>query len=147
MMLMKLYKTTDRDNVIRKTLTNETEYQIKFKDRADVRTPIIMLKSDTFIDSNYAYIPDFGRYYFIRNVQVFPNKIYQLTLRCDVLQSFMTDILNSVATIIKSENGNKYIDENYVREVRKNVSTVDFQKPFKSYDEPEYILITGKGAV
>ena len=59
----------------------------------------------------------------------------------------MTDILNSVATIIKSENGNKYIDENYVREVRKNVSTVDFQKPFKSYDEPEYILITGKGAV
>ena len=138
-MLMKLYKTTDRDNVIRKTLTNETEYQIKFKDRADVRTPIIMLKSDTFIDSNNAYIPDFGRYYFIRNVQVFPNKIYQLTLRCDVLQSFMNDILNSVATIIKSEN--------YVREVRKNVSTVDFQKPFKSYDEPEYILITGKGAV
>ena len=50
-MLMKLYKTTDRDNVIRKTLTNEVEYQIKFKDRADVRTPIIVLKSDTFIDS------------------------------------------------------------------------------------------------
>ena len=146
-MLMKLYKTTDRDNVIRKTLTNEVEYQIKFKDRADVRTPIIMLKSDTFIDSNYAYIPDFGRYYFIRNVQVFPNKIYQLTLRCDVLQSFMNDILNSVATIIKSENGNNYIDEKYVREVRKNVTTVDFEKPFKNYDAPEYILITGKGAV
>ncbi len=146
-MLMKLYNTRDKDNVIRKRLTDETSYNIKFKDRANVRTPIIILKSDTFIDNNYAYIPDFGRYYFIRDIQVFPNKIYQLSLRCDVLESFKQDILNAYATIIRSNNGNNYIDQNYVKEVRKQVSTVDFEKPFNNYDEPEYILITGKGAV
>ena len=146
-MLMKLYDTDDKDNVIRKHLTNEVEYNIKFKDKANVRTPVIILKSDTFISSNYAYIPDFGRYYFIRDIQVFPNKIYQLSLRCDVLESFKDDILNAFATIIKSNNGNSYINENYVKEVRKTVNTIDFEKPFLDTDNPVYILITGKGAV
>lgn len=143
-MKMMLYTTDSENNAINKTLSNEIEYDIRVKKQTSVVNPVIILKSDTYITSNYAYIPKFNRYYFIRDIRVFPNKIYELSLQCDVLESFKNDILNSYATITEDETGNNYIDKDYVKEVRKNVEYVDFAKPFLSYENGDYILITEK---
>ena len=82
-----------------------------------------MLKSETYINFNYAYIPKFQRYYFVDDISVFPNKIYLLTLRCDVLTSFKDDILKSYARIVEQTNSNAYYDSNLKSEVRKEVDT------------------------
>lgn len=145
-----LYKTTSANNVINKRLTEATPYGIKLKDTTNLTHPVIVLHdySNLFFSHNfnYAYIEEFGRYYFIDDIKVGPNRIYTITLSCDVLESFKTDILASNATIISSKSGNNYINERYTKEVRKDVKYIEFEKrPFRDFYSPNYVLITSKG--
>lgn len=118
-----LYITTSAENVINKDKVQDAEIDIKFKDRNNFIKPDILLKYDGKITSNYAYIDYYDRYYFIENIDVFPNGIYQLHLRCDVLESFKNDILDSYGTIVQRENGNPYYNTEYLFEIRKEVDT------------------------
>lgn len=121
-MLMKMYDTKSSNNMINKVLENEHEFDIKFKNKTDIVNPVVILSSKTLILSNYAYIPDFNRYYFVDKIELFPNSIYHVTLRCDVLESFKDDILASSGFINQqSQNVNKYYNSNYQSEVRKEV--------------------------
>ena len=120
-MIISLYNTNDSNIVIDKALTNKIDYNIKLKDNTSVISPTIILKTETLITSNYAYIPNFDRYYYIENIEVFPNDIYSITLKCDVLMSFKDDIKNSSAYVSQQTTTNKYYNSNYQSEVRKEV--------------------------
>lgn len=120
-MILKLYNTTDSNNTIGKTLTEEQIFDITFKETVDIINPVVMLKSDVPILKNYAYIPEFGRYYFITSIQIQPNKIYKLFLECDVLESFKSDILASYGLVTRSTEGNRFFDGGLNSEVRKEV--------------------------
>lgn len=122
-MLLKLYNTNSETNRINKVLSDETEFDVRLKDKSSVVNPVLVLKSETYINFNYAYIPKFQRYYFVDDISVFPNKMYLLTLRCDVLTSFKDDILKSYARIVEQTNSNAYYDSNLKSEVRKEVDT------------------------
>lgn len=122
-MLLKLYNTNSETNRINKVLTDETEFDVRLKDKSSVVNPVLLLKSETYISFNYAYIPKFQRYYFVDDISVYPNKMYILTLRCDVLTSFKDDILKSYARIVEQTNSNAYYDSNLKSEVRKEVDT------------------------
>ena len=123
-MLMKLYTTKTPNNTIGKVLENETEYNIKFKSQADRTKPVVVLMSETMIDFNYAYIPDFNRYYFVESIKVTPNKIYNITLRCDVLESFKNDILESSGFVNQQTTPNKYYNSDYQTEIKKEVDVI-----------------------
>lgn len=123
-MLMKLYTTKTPNNSIGKVLENETEYNIKFKSKADRTNPVVVLMSETMIDFNYAYIPDFNRYYFIESIEVTPNKIYNISLRCDVLESFKNDILKSSGFVNQQTTPNKYYNSDYQTEIKKEVDVI-----------------------
>ena len=122
-MLLKLYNTNSETNRINKVLTDETEFDVRLKDKSSVVNPVLVLKSETYINFNYAYIHKFQRYYFVDDISVYPNKMYILTLRCDVLTSFKDDILKSYARIVEQTNSNAYYDSNLKSEVRKEVDT------------------------
>lgn len=123
-MLMKLYTTKTPNNTIGKVLENETEYNIKFKAQADRTKPVVVLMSETMIDFNYAYIPDFNRYYFVESIEVTPNKIYNISLRCDVLESFKNDILESSGFVNQQTITNKYYNSDYQTEIKKEVDVI-----------------------
>ena len=123
-MLMKLYTTKTPNNTIGKVLENETEYNIKFKSQADRTKPVVVLMSETMIDFNYAYIPDFNRYYFVESIEVTPNKIYNISLRCDVLESFKNDILESSGFVNQQTTPNKYYNSDYQTEIKKEVDVI-----------------------
>lgn len=123
-MLMKLYTTKTPNNTIGKVLENETEYNIKFKSQADRTKPVVVLMSETMIDFNYAYIPDFNRYYFVESIEVTPNKIYNISLRCDVLESFKNDILESNGFVNQQTTPNKYYNSDYQTEIKKEVDVI-----------------------
>lgn len=123
-MLMKLYTTKTPNNSIGKVLENETEYNIKFKSKADRTKPVVVLMSETMIDFNYAYIPDFNRYYFIESIEITPNKIYNISLRCDVLESFKNDILKSSGFVNQQTTTNKYYNSDYQTEIKKEVDVI-----------------------
>lgn len=143
-MLISLYNTTDSNMIINKTLTNKVDYDIKIKDNVSLINPVIILKTETLITSNYAYIPNFNRYYYIENIEVFPNDIYNLALKCDVLMSFKDDILNSNAYINQSTNSNKYYDSGFRSEVKKEVD-LHYSDFDMSNEKSSIILITVGG--
>ena len=123
-MLMKLYTTKTPNNTIGKVLENEKEYNIKFKAQADRTKPVVVLMSETMIDFNYAYIPDFNRYYFVEKIEVTPNKIYNISLRCDVLESFKNDILESSGFVNQQTTPNKFYNSDYQTEIKKEVDVI-----------------------
>lgn len=120
-MEIKLYNTIDSNNVIGKELTDEVSYEITFKGSANVTQPIVKISSKTPILYNYAYIENFGRYYYIQSISVEPNGMFILSLECDVLESFKEDILSSNGLISRNKDGNKYFNMGYQNEVRKEV--------------------------
>lgn len=141
-MLMKMYDTKSSNNVINKVLENEISFDMKFKDKTDIVNPVVILHSDTLILSNYAYIPDFHRYYFVDKIELFPNSIYNITLRCDVLESFKDEILASSGFVNQQTNNvNKYYNSNYQSEVRKEVDLYKSNVTIDT-DIKETILVT-----
>jgi len=118
-MIAKTYNTESSVNTINKIINFVTDIDVKFKDEVNIYNPTIVLKYDDLIDFNYIYIDKFKRYYFIEDIEVFPNKIYSLSLKCDVLMSFKDDILNSYGNITRQTNYNDYYNFDYSSEVRK----------------------------
>ena len=118
-MIAKTYNTESSVNTINKIINFVTDIDVKFKDEVNIYNPTIVLKYDDLIDFNYIYIDKFKRYYFIEDIEVFPNKIYSLSLKCDVLMSFKDEILNSYGNITRQTNYNDYYNFDYSSEVRK----------------------------
>lgn len=121
-MISKLYHTENSVNTINKDIVFIKDIDIKFKNEVNIYNPRIILRYDDLIDFNYIYIDKFKRYYLVEDVQVFPNKIYHITLKCDVLMSFKDDILNSEGNITSQTNYNDYYNFNYSSEVRKETN-------------------------
>ena len=139
-MLISLYNTNDSNIVVDKTLTNKIDYDIKIKDTTSVINPTIILKTNTLITSNYAYIPSFNRYYYIEKIEVCPNDVYRIALKCDVLKSFKDDIKNSSAYVAQQTTTNKYYDNGYQSEVKKEVDI--FKSDYVLEKETNTILVT-----
>ena len=53
---------------------------------------------------NYAYVPDFGRYYYVKEIVSVRTGLWQLTMQCDVLMSFATQIKANTAVIRRQES-------------------------------------------
>lgn len=141
-MIIQLFNTSDSNNTINKTLTDETEFKIKFKGQADIINPIVKLKSKDPILFNYGYIPDFKRYYFINNIVIEPNGIYTLKLNVDVLESFKDDILNCYGYIKQSNNINKYYNAGYENEERKETEIFKGDVTVGKSETPTLIVTT-----
>ena len=140
-MIMKMYNTSDSNNTINKTLANETEFNIKLKGDTSITQPVVILHSNNIILFNYAYIPEFNRYYFVDKIELFPNGIYNIALKVDVLESFKNDIKNSYGMISKQTNINNYYNDGYESEIKKEVDLYRSNITF-NLDTKEKILVT-----
>lgn len=113
----------DPKNKINKTMTDAVSYSCTVKrhvqviptggvvpmEGINVISPQIILKADNgVLSKNYAYIPDFGRYYFVHNTEIAPNGMYTLSLVEDVLMSFKADILNCEVLLSRSADFRNY---------------------------------------
>ena len=118
-----LYSINDDDNAINKNLGVGLNVPIHLKGDFDLINPTVILNGD-FRQYNYAHIPDLNRFYFIERFEQLNLKMIQLYLKCDILESYKTDILNSVARFkrgikngdyhnINIEHSNKMIVERF----------------------------------
>jgi len=110
-----LYQTLDNENVINKDLILKYTINIKLKDNVGIINPVITLNDKNTMDfntCNYAYLPDFKRYYFIRSIENVSNYMWNLNLESDVLESFKNDILNSVVEVIRGVKQGEYYSTN-----------------------------------
>ena len=143
-MQIKLYNTTDDNIKVNKALSDEFVYNIKLKAETSIIEPNIVLQTENYITSNYAYIEHFNRYYYIENIVIYPNNVYNISLRCDVLMSYKDDILNSYAYIEQQTQVNEYYNSDYQSEVRKEV---DIYKSNVILDDGKENILVAIGGV
>ena len=126
-----------------KTLIEGSTFEGQARDQISIMNPVVLFDTEDIIKYNYAYIPEFERYYSIDNIVAYRNNLYEVTMTVDVLMSFRRDILNCVAVVDKQamqENGDEYIDDGSL--VTDNVmftEVLEFEDGFN--DSVEYILI------
>ena len=90
-MNVRLYSSfTKRKNSTKQPDTGYTTLTCRLKSETGIESPTLVLSSSP-AGNTYAYIPDFNRYYFIKNV-TFTNGTYELTLESDPMATHKTEI-------------------------------------------------------
>lgn len=146
-MTIKLYNNLSDPNTVIKNITlvstltgslrNETETLIH---------PHILIESSSFPSVNYAYIPEFGRYYFINAITAIRNNLWEITLSVDVLMSFNLASVTGILIESESVNINRYLQSRgFVKTCKTKTDIINF--PSGLLDTGEYILITAGGTV
>lgn len=115
-MIIKLYTQTIPKNKMFRNLTNEITVIGNVKDTFDILNPIIQLNYNAALKNvNYAYIPEFGRYYFV-SPPIISGKTVYLKMHVDVLFTYKAIIMKSPCIAIRSSNrGNLYFQDDYIQ--------------------------------
>ena len=144
MIKIKTYIYNGKPNEVNKTLQENAEYTGVLNATFNVLTPVVRFRTSTPVTFNYVYIESLNRYYFVSEKQQ-DGDICTVRLRVDVLFTYKDIILNSTATLTKSENGNKYLsNRSNVFDVRPNIQKVDFPNKNLLNTEGQNIMVTIK---
>ena len=138
-----LYKTTNANNDLNKTISDKVELVGALREASSVIAPSILIQSNP-IGYNYAYIPEFGRYYYIKNITAFRKGAYIVDLKCDVLMSFREEILNMSGIVSRLTDGDEYATRDVKTKCLETHRRLDFpETPFTR--NGSYILISKGG--
>lgn len=138
-----LYKTTNANNDLNKTISDKVELVGTLRDASSVITPSILIQSNP-IGYNYAYIPEFGRYYYIKNITAFRKGAYIVDLKCDVLMTYREEILNMSGIVSRLTDGDAYATRDIKTKCLETHRRLDFpETPFTR--NGSYILISKGG--
>ena len=101
-----LYSNASEINAVDKNLTELTTLAGTLREQSSIIDPIITISNiDEYIGSmNYAYIPEFNRYYFITNVESVRNNLWKVSFHVDVLFTYRDAIRANSAIIERNEN-------------------------------------------
>ena len=109
------------------------------KDGTSVINPTILLQGtpatiQQIVTSNYLQIPDFGRYYFIRDISSVRTNLWEISCHVDVLQSYATQIKEQTGIVQRQENKwNLYLNDGSFKVYQNpNVLTKPFPNGFKT---------------
>jgi hypothetical protein len=93
--------------------TRRITYDCTLKDPTSLHNPVFVLKLDPAKSPhfNYAYVPDWGRYYFVTDITFVTQSICEISLKVDVLATYKNEIGASEQYVIRSYSD---YDENAV---------------------------------
>lgn len=146
-MQIEFYKNSSEKNKIGKSISNKLTLSGNLRDECSITSPSILVESTSLVDYNYCYIPEFKRYYFISDIVSVRNNLWRVSLKCDVLESFKSDILKLSCIVDKQQNqsySNNIDDGSYINRADSFVEIANYQNGFNS--SGEFILITA-GAI
>lgn len=130
-MNIKLYRTTSPAIKVNKALTQRADitgepHEIISDKEMTLRLAIGNLANVKA--SNFCYIAETGKYYFISPDYKIENQSVIIALKEDVLMSFKTAIYSQTCTVSKNENSsNSYLyDDGYQLLAYKNIVTKEF---------------------
>ena len=146
-----LYTTSDDPIVANKTLTNGVSITGTFRATVDVLRPTFTVEATSVLDvHNYAYISDFGRYYYITAKRYITSNLIELSLYVDVRKSFLLELKLNSGIVVKQENNyDMYLPDNIPVSSKKALSIKKFSTCFtkgsETKDRPIVMLVLGGG--
>lgn len=142
-----LFKTASENNRVVKVLTDEKQLSGELRNQTSVLNPSIRIESaDNISTYNYAYISEFGRYYYITDIVSVRTNCWVVSLRCDVLMSYKDEIqgLNVILNNTQETGLSNYLaSSNWVNLVKTKTDIKVF--PSGLSEQGEFILITAGG--
>lgn len=113
-----IYTNTVPLNHINRSLTQIASLNGTLKEGCDILSPDVTVEyNSSYIGANYAYIPDFSRYYYFRQPPTIEGKTMVLHLYADSLYNFRNVILASPCIAERSSSHfNNYLPDSAVLE-------------------------------
>lgn len=148
-----LYNTTDDKRKLNKVLTSDITLDCSFYDSCNILSPKILLEYNSSVFSkNYCYIPEFYRYYFIKNATVDAGG--RIILECDIdpLYTYRSAISLLNVTVTRNENAGRtfLVDPLWTFSTKRNIDVKVFENtPFNIRDasgqSANFVLVMGGG--
>lgn len=145
-MTIRLCINNSEKNKINKNLTSGITLSGTLRNESNVVNPSIAINIDNPTIYNYAYIPEFKRYYFITDFTSIRTSIWIINLKSDVLMSFQDSILSSRVLISNTESTGKssYLSgSNWVNNCKSKTDILTFRNGL--LNDGQFILITAGG--
>lgn len=112
-MTLLLYRCESENNRIDKSGFINSKPKLvsgTLKSASSIINPVILIEETDRISYNYAFIFEFGRYFYIHDIISVRNNLWELVMQVDVLMSFRKSIYNLYGFIDRNENEqNPYI--------------------------------------
>lgn len=109
-----LYVNKSDKRKLEKELIEVANIDCKIKDDCSILNPTLIIKIDS-VDYNYAYIPEFNRYYYIDDIVTLNSRLKEISCSVDVRQSYREQLRNTSAIIARNERYyNQYIPDNMI---------------------------------
>ena len=128
-----LFVCSDDEEVVNKTFTGGGSYMGALREESSVDEPVVLIElpESTAIQVNYAWIQEFGRYYFIRDRKLYRTGLVEFLMESDPLMSFKEDLKKQVVTVDRNEFTNQayLMDEGYHLLACSNIVTRKFPNP------------------
>lgn len=140
-----LYQNNSENNRAIKDLTQLDKLTGELREGTSILYPTILCEySGTAYNADYMYISEFGRYYYIKDINKTRNGLLAIEGRRDPLQSFNTAILAHKAVIMRQENKwNLYLDDGTFKTYN---NPYIITKAFPSgFTNPSFILAVAGG--
>lgn len=140
-MNVNFYNSKIKKNEINKTLGTPIQKTCALKNGSSIEDPVLYMEHDaTLFNTNYVYIPDFGRYYFISGRELVEHTEY-ITCHVDVIKSFADDIKSSKGTATRSNFYNRNIPDPMGLELPQD--RIQYRKLSEALTGETYIAIIG----
>ena len=125
-MTIKFYKNLSDKLVVDKDISQiGSDITGTLREGCSIIDPVIKFESSVgehLTDCNYAYISEFGRYYFINNIKCVGN-LFEVHMHVDVLKTYAAGIRSNSAVVARQESAyNLYLQDGV----------------FKTYSQPHY---------
>ena len=146
-MTITFYNTPSEPIKLDKELNSASAKTGSLRNQSSVINPIIMVETPSMIGYNYAYIPEFNRYYFINDAVIVKNNLWEVSMHVDVLMSNRVQLQRLSAVIARNEKEyNLYLDDPMFKVYNYPVvQTVPFPNSFTA--NSELVLVVAGGEI
>ena len=133
-MKVTFYNTTSDSRKVNKSLTAlGSAVDFELKEDSSIINPVLILNKNSFISkSNYLYIKELDRYYFINDIKYLTGNRIEIYSSLDVLYTYKDELLKCNCLIDRTKTvSDKYIIDSEIRLTSKPITeTYSFGKSF-----------------
>jgi len=139
-MTVTFYKNKSDKIVVDKDLTQvgNTISDAVIKEDVSIMDPVFLLRDFQYFNPatcNYVYISDLSRYYYITDIVILDQNLYEIHCHVDVLKSFASGIRANSAVIARQQNNYDLYLPDGVFKTKSNpkYDVIQFPSGFSSY--------------
>lgn len=137
-----LYSNKSENNKIGKDISLLNTLEGTIREQTSIINPTIEMNANDVPLCNYAYIPSFGRYYFITNIESVRKNLWAITMKCDVLETYKQQIWNNEGVVGRQENlYNLYLRDDMLK-FSSETFTLYKKFPNSHFDSDNFLLLT-----